>query len=131
MLDESVIKLLKNGMWDLATCANGEPNVVPVAFKDVTDDGKLVVGDVFLETTLQNLEANDGKIAISVYDAQNLEGYQIKGSAEYVTEGAVVETFKAVVEEMFHGAATAKGALIVTPSRVIVTTPGADNKKEL
>ena len=34
MLNESVIKLLKNGMWDLATCANGEPNVVPVAFKE-------------------------------------------------------------------------------------------------
>ena len=43
MLNEFVIKVLKNGMWDLATCANGEPNVVPVAFKDVTDDGKLVV----------------------------------------------------------------------------------------
>lgn len=41
MLNEAVIKLLKNGMWDLATRANGEPNVVPVAFKDVTDDGKL------------------------------------------------------------------------------------------
>ena len=27
---------------------------MPVAFKDVTDDGKLVVGDVFLETTLNN-----------------------------------------------------------------------------
>lgn len=51
MLNESVVKLLKEGMWDLATCANGEPNVVPVAFKDVTEDGKLVVGDVFLETT--------------------------------------------------------------------------------
>lgn len=46
MLNESLIKVLKNGMWDLATCANEEPNVVPVAFKDVTDDGKLVVGDV-------------------------------------------------------------------------------------
>ena len=23
MLNESVIKVLKNGMWDLATCANG------------------------------------------------------------------------------------------------------------
>ncbi len=131
MLKESVIQLLKNGMWDLATCANGEPNVVPVAFKDVTEDGKLVVGDVFLETTLQNIKANDGKIAISVYDAQNLEGYQIKGTAEYVTEGAAVDTFKAMVEEMFHGAETAKGALIITPSKVIVTTPGADNKKEL
>ena len=81
MLNVHVVKLLKSGMWDLATCANGEPNVVPVAFKDVTDDGKLVVGDVFLETTLKNLEANGGRIGISVYDAQNLEGYQIKGTA--------------------------------------------------
>ncbi len=131
MLNESVIKLLKNGMWDLATCANGEPNVVPVAFKDVTDDGKLVVGDVFLESTLNNIKENNGKIAVSVYDAQNLEGYQIKGSAEYVTEGELVNNFKAMVEKMFNGAATAKGALIITPAKVIVTTPGADNKKEL
>ena len=82
MLNEAVVKVLKNGMWDLATCANGEPNVVPVAFKDVT-------------------------------------------------EGKVVDTFKAMVESMFKGAATAKGALIITPEKVIVTTPGADNKKEL
>ena len=131
MLNESVVSLLKRGMWDLATCANGEPNVVPVAFKDVTPEGKLVVGDVFLETTLKNLAANNGKIAISVYDAQALEGYQIKGTAQYVTEGEVVATFKKAVETMFHGAATAKGALIITPEKVIVTTPGEDNKKEL
>lgn len=78
MLNENVIKLPKSSMWDLATCASGEPNVVPVAFKDITPDGKLVVGDVFLDTTLKNIAASNGKIAISVYDAQNLEGYQIK-----------------------------------------------------
>lgn len=131
MLNEAVVKLLKSSMWDLATCADGEPNVVPVAFKDVTPDGKLTVGDVFLDTTLKNLSANGGRIAVSVYDAQKLEGYQIKGTARYVTEGEVVETFKAMVEKMFRGAATAKGALVITPERVIVTTPGADNKKEL
>ncbi len=131
MLNQSVIKLLKSSMWDLATCANGEPNVVPVAFKNVTDDGKLVVGDVFLETTINNIKANNGRIAVSVYDAQNLEGYQIKGTAEYVTEGTIVDTFKAMVEKMFNGAATAKGALIINPSKVIVTTPGAENKKEI
>lgn len=131
MLNESVIKVLKNAMWDLATCADGEPNVVPVAFKDVTEDGKLVVGDVFLETTLKNIKANEGEIAISAYDTKSLEGYQIKGTAEYVIEGAVVDTFKAMVEKMFNGAATAKGALIITSSKVIVTTPGADNKKEI
>ncbi|MDD7388704.1 MAG: pyridoxamine 5'-phosphate oxidase family protein [Lachnospiraceae bacterium] len=131
MMNENVVNILKSGMWDLATCADGEPNVVPVAFKDVTADGKLVVGDVFLETTLNNIKANNGKIAISAYDAKTLEGYQIKGTAEYVTEGSVVDTFKAMVEKMFNGAATAKGALIITPEKVIVTTPGADNKKVL
>ena len=131
MLNENVLNLLKASMWELATCADGEPNVVPVAFKDVTDDGKLLVGDVFLETTLNNIKVNGGRIAISVYDAQNLEGYQIKGTAEYVTEGQIVDTFKAMVEKMFNGAATAKGALVITPDKVIVTTPGADNKKVL
>lgn len=131
MLNENVKKLLAESMWDMATCAEGEPNVVPVAFKDVIEDGKLVVGDVFLETTLNNLKANNGRIAISVYDAKSLEGYQIKGVAEYVTEGIVVDTFKTMVEKMFNGAATAKGALIITPEKVIVTTPGAENKKVL
>ncbi len=131
MLNENVKKLLAESMWDLATCVNGEPNVVPVAFKYVMEDGKLAVGDVFLETTLTNLKTNDGKIAISVYNATTLEGYQIKGVAEYVTEGTVVDTFKAMVEKMFNGQATAKGALIITPQTVIVTTPGADNKKVL
>ena len=131
MLNEAVKKVLNEGMWDLATCAGNEPNVVPVAFKSVTEDGKLLVGDVFLETTLKNLEANGGRIAISVYNSQSLEGYQIKGTAEYQTEGTVVDTFKAMVEKMFNGAATAKGALVITPDQVIVTTPGADNKKVL
>lgn len=130
-MNESVQKLLKESMWDLATCANGEPNVVPVAFNDVLPDGRLAVGDVFLETTLKNLAADNGKIAISVYDAKSLEGYQIKGKAEYVTEGAVVEMFKKIVEQVFNGGATAKGALLITPEKVIVTTPGADNKKVL
>ena len=38
-------------MGSRPTCANGAPNVVPVAFKDVTAEGKLVVGDVFLGIT--------------------------------------------------------------------------------
>ncbi len=131
MMNENVVKILKAYMWDVATCSDdGNPNVVPVAFKNVTEDGKLVVGDVFMETTMNNVKAN-GKVAISAYDAKTYEGYQVKGTAEYVTEGPVVDMFKGLVEKTFNGAATAKGALIITPEQVIVTTPGADNKKVL
>ena len=128
MLNQDVCNVLKESMWDLATCANNQPNVVPVAFKDITPDGKLIVGDVFLETTLKNLQENNN-IAISAYNAKSLAGYQINGTAYYLTEGEIVENFKAMVEKMFNGAATAKGALVITPKQVIVTTPGADNKK--
>ena len=131
MLNENVKKLLKENMWYLATCSAGVPNVVPVALKDVTDNGKLVVGDMFLDTTLRNLAANGGRIAISVYDAKTLEGYRIQETAEHVSDGPVVAMFKAMVEQMFQGAATAKGALVITPETVIVTTPGAENKKVL
>ena len=65
-----------------------------------------MVGDVFMETTVKNIQAN-GKIAVSVYDPKTLEGYQIKGTAQYVTEGDVVAAFKAAVEKTFKGAATA------------------------
>lgn len=126
-MNEAVKKLLKEQLWHLATC-DQEPNVVPVGFKDVTEDGKLVVGDVFLETTLANIRKN-GRVAVSACDGS--AGYQIKGSAEYVTEGPVVEAFKKLADSLFKGAVTAKGALIITPERVIVTTPGPDNKKEL
>jgi|GEM_PF-6836653 len=40
------------------------------------------------------MKANDGKIAVTAYDAKPLEGYQIKGTTEYITEGAIVDTFK-------------------------------------
>lgn len=131
MMNKNVVKILKAYMWDVATCSDdGNPNVVPVAFKNVTEDGKLVVGDVFMETTMNNVKAN-GKVAISAYDAKTYEGYQVKGTAEYVTEGPVVDMFKGLVEKTFRGAATAKGALVITPEQVIVTTPGADNKKVL
>lgn len=128
-LKESVRRLLKEQMWYLATC-DQEPNAVPVAFKEVAADGTLTVGDVFLETTLHNIQKN-GRIAVSVSSGSTLEGYQIKGTARYITEGAIVDAYKKQVETMFKGAATAKGALVITPEKVIVTTPGPDNKKEL
>lgn len=66
MLNANVKKVLEENMRDLATCTDGKPNVVPVAFKLATDYGKLAVCDVFLDTTLKNLDNNNGRIAVSV-----------------------------------------------------------------
>lgn len=102
-----------------------------VAFKEIYGERNLHIGDVFLKTTLANLKANGGRIVLSAYSPKALEGYKIKGQANYTTEDEYVDKFNKMVETMFKGAATAKGALTIVPDEIIVTTPGADNKKVL
>lgn len=126
-MDDSVKKVLQEQIWYIATCGEG-PNVVPVGFKAVLEDGRLAAGDVFMKYTRANVLAN-GKIAVSACNPATAEGYQIKGTAEYVTEGPVYELFCKMAEETFKGTAKAKGALIITPKEVIVATPGPDNNK--
>lgn len=128
-MNENVVKVLKENLWDIATMGE-DVNVVPVAFKDVTREGKLAVADVFLDTTVKNIRAN-GRIAVSAYNPGSMEGYQIKGAREYITEGALVEAMKGAVEKAFNGALSARGVVVITPERVIITTPGPDNKKEI
>lgn len=128
-MNEQVRKLLNGQLWFLGTFSD-EPNAVPVFFKHVNEDGTLTVGDVFLGKTLKNVLANE-KISVSVCDSVTHEGYQIKGTAKYISEGPVVEEYKETVSKFFKGAKTAKGALIITPEKIYVTTPGAENNKTL
>lgn len=130
MMNENVKAVLKDSLWYLGTSDGKVPNVVPMAFKNVTEDGKLIIADVFMDTTLKNIAAN-GQIAIAASNAATLEGYQIKGTAQYLTEGPVVDSVKAMVEGATKGALKAKGAVIVTPEKIIVATPGPNCKTEL
>lgn len=128
-LNENVIRILKDQIWYIGTYSD-EPSVVPVYFREVTSDGKLVIAHVFLRMTLENI-LNNGKIAIAACDAKTQEGYQIKGTATYLTEGELVDKFKGIVSNVTKNRATAKGVLVITPEQVIVATPSADNNKEL
>lgn len=129
MIAENVRKVFEENIWFLATCGE-EPNVVPVGFKCITDDGKFAVGAVLLETTLENIRQN-GKIAIGVSNPLTAEAYQVKGTAELVTEGPVYEHYVKLADDTFKGACALKCAIIVTPQKLIVASPNGDNKKAL
>ena len=128
-MQETVIKILKENPWSVATF-HEEVNVVPVGFKTVTEDGRLLIGNVMMKTTVENIQAT-GKAAVSAYDPKTSEGYQIKGKACYVTAGPRVDLMKAVADQLFHGAVAIQGVVVIIPEKVIVTSPGPDNKKEL
>ena len=57
MISADVKKVFEENPWFLATCGD-EPNVVPVGFKNITEDGKFAIGAVLLDTTLENLKKN-------------------------------------------------------------------------
>ena len=115
----------KNG-WILATSSDEGPNCIPVFFTQVLPDGRLAIGDAFMDKTLKNLEKNN-RVAITVFEVP-AQGYQVKGTAQYIADGAVVEAMN--VEASALGL-VCKGALLVDIDKVYITTPGPDVGKTI
>lgn len=128
-MNESVLKVLRENTWYIATFSD-EPNVVPVGFKDVDEEGNLEIGAVLLETTVKNIEKN-GRIAIAVTDLETMEAYQIKGKAEIVADGPLFQKYADMADKVFKGTMPAKCAIKVYPERLIVAGPNPKNKEEL
>ena len=129
MIPDKVKKVFNENLWYIATCGD-EPNVVPVGFKRVCDDGKLAIGAVLLETTLENIKTN-GKIAIACANPVTGEAYQIKGTAELVYEGEDYEHYSNLTKNTFKGAMELKCAILITPEKLINASPNEHNKEEL
>lgn len=129
MIPDNVKKVFEENLWYIATCGD-EPNVVPVGFKCVCGDGRLAVGAVLLETTLENIRTN-GKVAVAAANPLTGEAYQIKGLAELACEGEAYEHYKKLTEDTFKGAMQLKCAVIITPERLINASPNEQNKQEI
>ncbi len=129
MIPDNVKKVFEENLWYIATCGD-EPNVVPVGFKQVCGDGRLAIGAVLLETTLENIRANS-KVAVACANPLTGEAYQIKGTAELVTEGEAYEHYQKLTEDTFKGIMQLKCAVIITPEKLINASPNEHNKEEI
>lgn len=127
-MTDAVKKVFEENSWFIATCGD-EPNVVPVGFKCIGDDGKFYIAAVLLNVTVENLKKNN-KIAIAACSSA-AESYQVKGTAEFVTEGPVYDYFVKLADDTFKGAFRTKCCIAVTPEKLIVASPNADNSKFL
>lgn len=112
----------------LATVTNdGDPHVIPVGFGKVLSDDELLLVDVFMGKTLENIRANP-KVAVSVWRYAGLKGYEFKGNARIDTGGdAFEESIKMVksTSPQFD----AKSAVIVKVDATHVTSPGPEAGK--
>lgn len=116
-------------LWYVGTFSK-EPEVTAIGFKEILEDGKLLLCDVFMKKTYDNILAN-GKVCIMVASADTMEAYQINGTAEYITEGPHMETWKENASAFSGGKLAPKGIVLVTPESVRVSAPSKTNGKVL
>ena len=90
-LPEAVKKAIsKQEIFPVATSNQDcTPNVVYIKYLKVVDDETVLIADNFLNKTRDNILSN-GKIAFVVLDEEK-GSFQIKGTAQRLTEGAMFD----------------------------------------
>jgi predicted pyridoxine 5'-phosphate oxidase superfamily flavin-nucleotide-binding protein len=110
---------------------DGTPNVVPIHFIKILSDDEIMLADIFMKKTFENIQQNP-IMAISVWDwdVKPRKGYQFKGTPRIETSGKIfdmaVEMVKAEKPDL-----APKSAVIVKITDVFVTSPGPNAGKNI
>ena len=114
--------------WAVATATkDGVPNVVSIAFGKVLSENQILLMDVFMKKTEENIKANP-KVAASVWDMESMKSYQFKGDAKIETSGKVFDEGVQMVKSMMPQLAP-KAAVVVDVKEIYITSPGPDAGK--
>ena len=69
----------------------GEPNLAPIALYWLRDDQTIIIGDMYLRTTKEQVLENP-RAQICFWDESNHKTFKYSGSVTYMTEGAEYDT---------------------------------------
>jgi hypothetical protein len=118
--------------YAIATCdKDGTPNVVPIHFIKILSDDEIMMADIFMKKTFENIQENP-VMAISAWDwdVKPRKGYQFKGTPTIETSGEVydmaVEMVKAEKPDL-----KPKSAVVVKITDIFVTSPGPNAGKNI
>jgi uncharacterized protein len=130
-MPENVIEHLKaNKTVVLATVSEeGIPNAVPNQFVEVKSPDTILIGDNFFKKTAVNLKKPNSHIVICSW-VNPKEGYQIKGVANYVTEGPDYDTMRQIIKSRSEKL-PAKGCVIMKVSEVYDLAAGPNAGKKI
>ncbi|ADK16803.1 pyridoxamine 5'-phosphate oxidase family protein [Clostridium ljungdahlii] len=122
-LDENVKKLLNESKAWIMSTMDTTPNAVPILFKKMDNEDNLILFDVFMKKSIENIKKNS-QIAITIYNDETLEGYQLKGTATYSIDSKLLEEGNSITSKINL---TTKGAVIVNVKETFILTPGPNN----
>ena len=129
-LDEKVKALFEaQPLWYVGTCSD-KPEISIIGFKELLDDGRILLCDVFMNNTKQNIMTN-GNICVIACDPGKMESYEIYGKAEYTTDAAYLDNWTELAAAMSGGKLKPKGVVLITPETIKVMSANPLNGNEL
>ncbi len=99
----------------------GVPNAVPVGSIVVRDPETILIGDNWFKKTAENAKKANCNVAVTSWIGR--EGYQVKGTGNYVTDGPDYETIKQGIKA-FNPNLPAKGCIVMKVTEVFDVAPG-------
>jgi len=99
MINKGIKNMIENNALGFATIDNlGNPHNIAVGFVKVVSKDELIISNNYLEETIKNIKKNPN-VALVVW-ARNWEdnciGYELKGIAQYFTEGKWFDFIKKI-----------------------------------
>ena len=116
-IDESLKKLIEENAMALTTVdENGSPHAIAIGFAKVIDD-KIIITDNYMSETPANLKRNNN-VALAVWSRNwedDCKGFELKGTAEYLTSGEWKEFVEKLPENKDY---PAKAAIVITVTKI-------------
>jgi len=116
--------------WVATASRDGQPNVTPKGALKLLDEHHVLFADLFSLKTRKNLEEN-AKVAVTVVDTATAKGYQLKGTAEVVTSGPLLEETSKQLKESPKGLPPLHHVVKITVESVFDQSVGRDAGKQI
>jgi len=107
----------------------GNPNVVPIFWKKILDEDRIILLDNFMQTTKENISQNK-KVCLSFWDPDTEESYKIKGDAIYHSRGPIYEKGREFMQSKKKDK-TPKGVVEIIVTEIYTIKPGPDAGKKI
>jgi hypothetical protein len=100
-LDEDIIRLIikqQNIVLVGSVSADGIPNISPRYVLGILNNEKLLFADAFTNKTFHNINAWP-RVTVAIFDKDTQGGYQLKGSAEEVSDQKLISQAETRLKE--------------------------------
>jgi len=118
MINEGMKKMIENNAMGLATVdKDGNPHNIAVGYVQVVSKNQLLISDNYLNETIENIKRNSN-VSLVVWGENWKEaciGYELKGIAEYFTNG---KWHEAVKKLKINQGEPCKGAILITLNKI-------------